>query len=91
MKKKYNDYGMLFERIVEKVWGKPKTHTTFAGFYNLAEGKIILYGLCTYILNYQSPDDNLKDIINEFLDDKNYLNQEEFDKILEFLGEKFNL
>ena len=50
MEKKWNDYGMLFERVVEKIWGKPKTPVTFASYYDLKEGKVILYVLCIYVL-----------------------------------------
>ena len=92
MEKKEKDYGMLFERIVEKIWGKPKTPTTFASYYNMKEGKVILYTLCIYILNYHSPDDELKERIKKFvLSEEPYLNHDESVKMLEFIGEKFDL
>ena len=40
MEKKWNDYGMLFERVVEKIWGKPKIPTTFASYYDLKKEKV---------------------------------------------------
>ena len=92
MEKKWNDYGMLFERVVEKIWGKPKTPVTFASYYDLKEGNVILYVLCIYILNYQSPDDELKERIIKFMSSREpYLNYDNFVEMLEFFGEKYDL
>ncbi len=93
MAKKYNDYGMLFENVVKKIWGKPNTSIYFAGYYGIKnKEKMILYVLCIYILNYQSPDEELKERIKKFISSEElYLNHSEFAKMLEFLGEKFDL
>ena len=93
MAKKYNDYGMLFENVVKKIWGKPNTSIYFAGYYGIKnKEKMILYVLCIYILNYQSPDDELKERIIKFMSSREpYLNYDNFVEMLEFFGEKYDL
>lgn len=49
-----NDYGMMFERTVKKVFGQPKTPIYFSGFYDTNEYafKAMLFAMCTYEINY---------------------------------------
>ena len=53
----------------------------------------VLYDvLCIYILNYQSPDDELKERIIKFMSSReSYLNYDDFVEMLEFFGEKYDL
>lgn len=49
-----NDYGMMFERTVKKVFGHPKTSIYFSGYYDTNEYafKAMLFSMCTYEINY---------------------------------------
>ncbi len=48
------DYGMLFEKTVKKIFGKPKTAISFADYYSIEKQgfKSILLTMCIYEINY---------------------------------------
>ncbi|MGV4460323.1 hypothetical protein ACQ1Q5_02185 [Ornithobacterium rhinotracheale] len=49
------DYACVFEKIVKKVWGRPKTDVYFSNFYNGGnpEFKYILFSICVYLKEYE--------------------------------------
>jgi|GEM_PF-914389 hypothetical protein len=89
----YKDFGMLFENIVKKIWGEPKTTIYFASYYmDKIEGMMILYALCIYILNYQSPEGELKEKMKHYISSKDiYLNHDEFMEMLKFLEKEYSI
>ena len=49
-----DNFAMLFEKTVEKVFGKPKTSIYFAGYYDINKQtyRSILLVMCIYEKNY---------------------------------------
>ena len=88
------DIGMLFEKIVKKVWGEPKTSVYFAGYYNANLGyKSILYTICVYLLNYEIVSQDEKQVLSEYIsrDEENYLSDEKSEELMEWFKNKYKL
>ncbi len=85
------DYAMLFEKTVLKVFGKPKTPIYFAGYFDISGQiyKSILLTMCIYERNYnpEKYNDEGKEILTNYeskaLASKNTMNDDiEFLKFL---------
>lgn len=87
------DYGYLFENIVKKVWGNPKTTIYFANLHNSkGDYKIILYAICIYVLNYQDISEEEKQILNEYISDEIiYSNDKKSQELMDWFKHKYNL
>ncbi|MRJ10509.1 hypothetical protein EDL98_05365 [Ornithobacterium rhinotracheale] len=91
------DYAYVFEKIVKKVWGRPKTDVYFSNFYDSGnpEFKYILFSICVYLINYKGEllSDDEKNRIEEYTENfiENLENYNYHIKIIDFLGDKFNI
>ncbi len=90
MEDKIQDYGKQFEDILEKIFGTPKTAEYFSNYYgiNNDEDKYILFTVCVYLLNWKDISIEEKKVLENYLRDKKYLDDNEFHKMLEYLVQK---
>ena len=83
---------MIFERVVEKFWGSPKTSIYFAGFYGDNFGtRAILFAIAVKLQNYGYGNRSFTNEEKKYIDDyisvanRNELTHSDNVKFIDFL------